>query len=311
MQTAALIVAAGKASGEDSKNPMFMMGSISVTQRIIATFHQAGINRIAVVTGYRAEEVERHLANNGVIFLRNAEYADTQMFDSAKIGLRYLKDKCDRILFTPADIPLFTAETVRCLNECNALLASPVCGETCGHPTLISASLVGELLADTGKGGLEGALSRCSVPLSRIPVQDKGILDGAGSREQYSALLNAHNAGLVRPVVQVTLVREKPFFDGKLALLLRLVDETHSVRTACRQMQISYTGGWNMIRNLESQVHYPLIERSQGGAGGGKSRLTEEGLWLVRKFEQFEEELRRTADGLYESYFDGFFGEQE
>lgn len=307
METAALIVAAGIDSCEDSIGPMLTMGSISVAERIIATFHQAGISRIAVVTGYNAESLERHLANNGIIFLRNPDYADTQMFDSAKIGFEYLKDKCSQILFTPVDIPLFTADTVKCLSECKDLLACPVCGEEYGHPIAISVSLLDEILADSGKNGLQGALSRCSVPMSCIQVQDRGILDDMKDPEQYHTLLTRHNEMLVRPVVQMTLAREKQFFDGKLALLLLLVNETGSVRTACKRMQISYSGGWNMIKNLESQLHHPLIERSQGGSGGGKSCLTKEGMWFVRKFHEMEVEVQKKADELYESYFGEFF----
>lgn len=55
------------------------------------------------------------------------QYRTTQMFDSAKIGLEYLKDKCDGILFTPVDIPLFTASTVSALMDCGARLVCPVC----------------------------------------------------------------------------------------------------------------------------------------------------------------------------------------
>lgn len=307
METAALIVAAGVDSCEDSLGPMLTMGSISVAERIIATFHQAGISRIAVVTGYNAERLERHLANNGVIFLRNPDYAATQMFDSAKIGLEYLKDKCDRILFTPVDIPLFTADTVKSLCESTDLLACPVCGKEYGHPISISVSLLDEILKDSGKDGLQGALARCKVPMSCIQVQDRGILDDMKDSEQYHTLLDHHNETLMRPVVQVTLAKEKTFFDAKLALLLTLIHETGSVRTACQRMQISYSGGWNMIKNLESQMHHPLIERSQGGAGGGKSCLTEEGMWFVRSFHEMEEELQKKADELYERYFGEFF----
>ena len=63
------------------------------------------------------------------------------MFDSVRIGIAYLKGKCDRLLFTPVDIPLFTASTVQTLLESNAQLASPFCDGRRGHPTLISASL--------------------------------------------------------------------------------------------------------------------------------------------------------------------------
>ena len=47
-----------------------------------------------------------------LIFLRNEDYETTHMFDSVRIGLEYLKDKVDTVLFTPVDVPLFTAHTV-------------------------------------------------------------------------------------------------------------------------------------------------------------------------------------------------------
>ena len=112
MQTAALIVAAGMSSRMGDFKPMLNIGSISIAKRIVANFHQAGISRIVVITGYKAETLEHHLSNEGLIFLRNENYAETDMVDSARIGLAYLQDKCDRILFTPVDIPLFTSDTV-------------------------------------------------------------------------------------------------------------------------------------------------------------------------------------------------------
>ena len=42
------------------------------------------------------------------------------MFDPVKIGLRCLPDKCDKVLFTPVDVPLFTAKTVRTILDSGA-----------------------------------------------------------------------------------------------------------------------------------------------------------------------------------------------
>ena len=109
----AVIVAAGLSSRMGDFKPMLTMGSISVSKRIIATLRHAGVERIVVVTGYRADDLEHHLARSGVLFFRNENYRTTDMFHSACIGLRYLIASCDRILFTPVDVPLFTSETVR------------------------------------------------------------------------------------------------------------------------------------------------------------------------------------------------------
>lgn len=305
MQTAALIVAAGMSSRMGSFKPMLSIGSISVAQRIIATLHQSGVRKIVMVTGYNATALERHLAGNGIVFLRNPDYETTQMFDSAKIGLSYLQDKCDRILFTPVDVPLFTARTVKALLDSGADLACPECEGQQGHPILIASSLLPGILHDSGEGGLRGAIDRCGTDLRRIPVDDPGTIQDADTPEDFSALVEYHNSQLVRPVVNVSLSREKPFFDSKTAMLLTLVEETKSVRAAGQRMQLSYSSCWNMIRTLEDQLNFPLIHRSQGGAGGSTSDLTEQGRLLLQRYLAYEQALRDQARELYENYFGG------
>lgn len=305
MQTAALIVAAGMSSRMGDFKPMLSIGSITIAQRVVATFHQAGIEKIVMVTGYQAVTLERHLSGSGVIFLRNDHYETTQMFDSVKIGLEYLMDKCDRVLFTPVDVPLFTAETVRRLLDANAALACPVCDGQQGHPLLISAALLPKILSDCGEQGLKGAVSRCGTAMTAVAVNDPGTLRDADTPEDYSALVEYHNSQLIRPVVSVSLNREMPFFDRRTAMLLMLIDETSSVRAAGQRMQLSYSSCWNLIHTLESQLNFSLIERTQGGAGGSQSRLTQQGRLLLERFDAYERKLRETALELYDSYFGG------
>ena len=168
MQIGALIVAAGMSRRMGEFKPMLSIGSISVAQRVIATLSQAGVSKIVMVTGYNAPILERHLAGNGLIFLRNENYETTQMFDSVKIGLNYLHGKCDKVLFTPVDVPLFTARTVKTILDSGAPLACPMCEGKQGHPILIANELIPEILADCGEYGLKGAMDRCSAPLLRI-----------------------------------------------------------------------------------------------------------------------------------------------
>ena len=307
MQTGALIVAAGMSSRMGDFKPMMSIGSISVAQRIVATLHQSGVSKIVMVTGYNATTLERHLSGSGIIFLRNEQYETTQMFDSVKIGLAYLQDKCDRILFTPVDVPLFTSRTVKTILDSGAPLAVPMCQGKQGHPILIANRLIPEILGDCGEMGLKGAMDRCSVPLLRIDVDDPGTIHDADTPEDFTQLLDYHNSQLVRPVVQVSLNREKPFFDSKIAMLLMLIDETQSVRAASQRMQLSYSSCWNIIRTLESQLNYTLIERSQGGAGGSQSHLTSRGRLLLERYTAYERQLKAQANALYKTYFGGLF----
>ncbi len=307
MDTGAVVVAAGMSSRMGDFKPMLSIGSISVAQRVVATLKQAGAARVVVVTGYNAEELERHLASSGVVFLRNENYRTTHMFDSALIGLRYLRDKCRQVLFTPVDIPLFTAATVDALLTSGAELACPVCGGTRGHPILMSANVIDRVLEDSGEGGLDGALSRCGVPMTLVEVDDPGILHDADTPEDYRELLRMHNSQLTRPVVQVSICREKRFLDPRVAMLLTLTDETQSVRAACQRMQLSYSSGWNAINLLEAELGYPVVARTQGGQRGGRSSLTEKGRALLRAYEAYTLRLRAMADELFVQYFPDLF----
>lgn len=307
MTVGALITAAGMSSRMGDFKPMLSIGSISIAQRIVANFRQAGVDRIVVVTGYKATALERHLSGNGVEFLRNEKFETTTMFDSAKLGLEYLRDKVDIILFSPVDIPLFKSSTVEALLESPAALARPVCRGEDGHPIKISASLVDGILADSGEGGLRGALSRSGESFAEIPVQDEGILHDADTPDDYTTLLSLHNAQLIRAELSISLSKELPFFDEKLAMLLSLVKETSSVRSACQRMQISYSTGWNILKTLETQLSKTLIVRTQGGPKGSFSGLTPAGEELLARFESYTKALREYAAAQFDSYFGSFF----
>ena len=307
MSTGAVITAAGMSSRMGDFKPMLNIGSMSISKRIVATLRQAGVEKIVMVTGHNADELEHHLAGNGIVFLRNMDYEHTHMFDSAKIGLEYLADKCEKILFTPIDIPLYTAATVTALLDSGAELACPVYEGQTGHPLLMSAYIAQKLLSDNGEDGMRGAIARCGVDMLEVIVDDEGILHDADTPQDYKKLLAFHNKQLARPIVSVAIARETQFFDSKTAMLLTLIEETGSVRTACTRLQISYSAGWNALRNLETQMHRSIVNRSQGGAGGGNSRLTEEGKDLLRRYNQFEASIRETASELFSQIFEDFF----
>ena len=260
-----------------------------------------------MVTGYNADALERHLASNHVIFLRNEDYETTHMFDSVRIGLEYLKDKVDTVLFTPVDVPLFTAHTVTQMLSLGQPLVTPVCNGTPGHPILIRSSLIESILSNNGNTGLKGAVEHCGTPMYCLNVEDPGIIHDADTPEDYAELLRAHNQSLIRSEIQIQLAREKVFFDEQLYSLLTLIHETGSVRDACERMHISYSTSWNLIHTLESQLHEPLIIRSQGGVKGSHSELTPYGEEFLKRYARFSEETRTCSEAIFEKCFRGFF----
>ena len=103
----------------------------------------------------------------------------------------------------------------------------------------------------------------------------------------------------------VYLIGQSGGFDRRVAMLLSLIAETSSVRMACHRMQLSYSSGWSTINSVEEQLGYPLVERSQGGARGGKSVLTPAGRELLRLYELFERDVKNEVEELFEKYFSG------
>ena len=185
----AVIVAAGMSSRMGQFKPLMKIGDMTMTAHICIRLRQAGVSDIVVVTGHRAQELETHIADLGVTFIRNENYETTQMFDSAKLGFEYIADRCDRIFFTPADIPLFAVDTLKKLAESGADVVRPICGARAGHPILLSNETVKKLLLCACEDGLRGALAICADTAETVAVDDEGILLDADTQSDFQELV--------------------------------------------------------------------------------------------------------------------------
>ena len=76
-------------------NPLLPEGDSTVIRRIIITLKRGGVSPIVVITGDKADEIEKHISNLQVICLRNEQYDKVQMFFSICMGLNYIEDLCD------------------------------------------------------------------------------------------------------------------------------------------------------------------------------------------------------------------------
>lgn len=203
MKTGAVIVAAGMSTRMRQFKQLMKIGEMSMAERVIVNFQCAGVKDIVVVVGYRAGEVEKELHGYGITFIKNMNYRTTEMFDSAKLGLEYLENRCDRILFCPADVPVFTENTVKSLLQRNEDLVIPVYQEKPGHPILINCTLISDILKYQGGGGLRGAIDFLGAEAARISVDDEGAVMDADTKEDYTRLVKLHNKKLMRTKAEV------------------------------------------------------------------------------------------------------------
>jgi len=188
----AVITAAGKSTRMGAFKPLLKIGNFTAIEHIIFAFHKAEVENIVIVTGNNACELENSLRNLNIIFLRNDNYEFNEMFDSIKIGINFLKNKCDKILITPADVPLFTEDTVKALLESGADVGISMFDNQAGHPIIISTSTAMELLEYKGDGGLKGAISSIPKKVKYIEVSDCGILHDMDTPADYANLIELH-----------------------------------------------------------------------------------------------------------------------
>lgn len=299
----AVIAAAGMSARMGSFKPLLQLGKMSFVQRIIASFRQADVFPIVLVTGFRARELEKHVAGEGVICVHNPDFETTEMIDSARFGFRYLADKCSRIFFSPVDTPLFRVSTVQALLGADGQIVRPSWQGQGGHPVLFHQDVLPRLLEGGGEEGLAGIL-RCLADKTRwVSVEDEGITKDADTPADYAELLELHNRQLLRPEITVRLAREGTVLDPETAMLLRVIRYDGTVKEACSRLQISYRKAWTLIGRTEKNCGRALVERSAGGEYGGGSRLTPAGEQLLDAYGRFADHLATVARDCFRDYF--------
>ena len=294
---AAVVVAAGDTERMKEFRRRTRADAVSFVRRAVYTFERAGVGEIVVVTGFQAERLERELSDGAVTFLRNERFATTRMFESAKIAFSYLAGRADRIFFCPADIPFFLEDTVRREMQRREKIVYPVYENKLGHPVLLDASLIPEILAYEGERGLKGALDALlGVTIGFVPVTDSATALKDAGTGAVEKLIDLQNAQLVRARAEVILSGTRPFLNHGVAELLSRIDELQSVREASDACGLSYSKAWMLLRAAENEVGYPLAERRAGGKNGGRAILTERGAKFLSLYRELSERTTEYAE---------------
>lgn len=280
-------------ASNETAMPLLQVGTIPIIQRIVITYQQVGIFPIVVVTGPEGDEIKRQLSPYGVIFLEHPDEAQPELIDSVRIGLEFLKGKCERIAFTPVNVPMFSPITLAELMAADGQIVVPSYQGRGGHPVLISNQVVPQLLAYQGGNGLRGAFGACDVPRTWVPVTDKGVITNVRNEAELLEQLDEHNSAILHPVLHMKLEQESAFFSARLKLLLYLLADTNNMRTSCAWSGIAHSKAWDMINRLEQHLGYSVVERQRGGRSGGSTRLTKQGEEFLVAYHEFEQTVHR------------------
>jgi CTP:molybdopterin cytidylyltransferase MocA len=184
----ALILAAGRSSRMGEFKPLLRLGETTVIERAINLFKTAKVVDIFVVAGYEAVRLIPVLERQGVRWAINEDY-DRGMFSSLQTGVRHLASSCEAFLVLPADHPFVMPETIRSLLNALSGGKEKICRPSYqgrrGHPPLIPARLIPEILSFSEPGGLRALLSRYEEETVNVDCVDPGIIMDLDTREDY------------------------------------------------------------------------------------------------------------------------------
>ncbi|WP_426348559.1 NTP transferase domain-containing protein [Alloiococcus sp. CFN-8] len=283
--------------------PMLQVGAIPIIKRIVISFRQAGIFPIVIVIGHKEDEIKYQLSSYGAIFIHNEAYEEPPLFDSVKLGLSYLQDKCDKVIFSPVNVPMFSPDTLRRMLSVEGDIITPSYKNQGGHPVLLSSEVFQSIIEYSGDNGLRGAISAMKEKRVWLPVDDPGILYSVHNHQELKEHLEEHNKAILHPYLNITLEKESLFFNGRVKLLLFLIYYTKHVRNACDKMALSYSKAWDILNKLEKELGHAVVDRRHGGKHGGRTDLTEEGLQLLVAYQQFENTIFSHAHREFERIF--------
>ena len=107
-----------------------------------------------------------------------------------------------------------------------------------------------------------------------------------------------------REKIQVKLIGQEAFFGPGPRQLLHGIRSRGSVAGACQAIGISYSKGRGIIRRMEQELGFELVQRRQGGAGGGSAGLTPKGEIFLEIFARYEDAVQNYAENIFHDYFD-------
>jgi CTP:molybdopterin cytidylyltransferase MocA len=160
--------------------------------RIVATLSNGGVARVVVVTRSEWASMMAHLPGDRTDVVINPA-PERGQFSSLQCGLAALPGTSSRVLITPVDVPLTTADTVRRLIRAQRLsLANVVRPERAGrhgHPILVTRAVAEALLAADLSETARSVLREYAGTTVDVAVEDDGSFADVDTPEDYERLL--------------------------------------------------------------------------------------------------------------------------
>ena len=195
-ETVAILLAAGESRRMGQPKALLPWQGTSLLAHQVGAIRSAGVDRVVVVLGHRADELKRELEGiNGVTWAVNPDYLQGKT-TSVKVGLNAAGvDQAGTLLILNVDQPR-SAATIRALlelhREKDGLITIPEYKGKGGHPIILDASLLDELREiDEETLGIKAVVRRHAQATRRVDVATPEVLWDLNTPEEYQAALEA------------------------------------------------------------------------------------------------------------------------
>ena len=191
---AGLILAAGESSRMGTPKATLAYRGRTFLELIVETLREGGLERLFVVLGHQAGEIQQRVKIEGAGVLINPDYQSGQT-SSLQAGLRALAaDDPEAVLLCLVDHPAVSAETIRMIASAFRKSGAPVVIPTYhgrrGHPALIGRQLFDGLLALPLGAGADSVVRKYRPLTKFVEVEDEGVIIDVDDPESYRRLIS-------------------------------------------------------------------------------------------------------------------------
>lgn len=193
----AILLAAGESSRMGQLKALLPWRGRPLLQHQVSALRDGGADRVVVVLGHRADDLSPLLDGlEGVDWVLNPDYLQGKT-TSIKAGLSAVDPRvAAEILLLNVDQPRSAADIARILDTHRAMghaVTIPTCGGKGGHPIVLSADLLDELMViDEESLGVKAVVQRRPESVNRFPLENPEILLDLNTPEQYRQALEAY-----------------------------------------------------------------------------------------------------------------------
>lgn len=85
--------------------------------------------------------------------------------------------------------------------------------------------------------------------------------------------------------------------------LLIIIEELGSLKEAAGKLEMSYRKAWGIIQKMEEDLGFTLVNRQRGGAQGGRTTLTDDGIKLINAHKELRVEFDRSIHDMTKKFF--------